>query len=67
MERHKIEPHKKTIFTKHLFIDLAKECGLNAALGVVFSTTAAFLKCASLSMFLLNRLYGLSLCHVNLE
>ena len=32
MERHKIEPHKKTIFTKHLFIDLAKECGLNAAI-----------------------------------
>ena len=32
MERHKIEPHKKIIFTKHLFIDLAKECGLNAAI-----------------------------------
>lgn len=32
MEQHKIEPHKKIIFTKHLFIDLAKECGLNAAI-----------------------------------
>ena len=32
MERHKIEPHKKIIFTKHLFIDLAKEYGLNATI-----------------------------------
>ena len=27
-----MERHKKTIFTRHLFIDLAKECGLNAAI-----------------------------------
>ncbi len=26
-----MKQNKKTIFTKHLFIDLAKECGLNAA------------------------------------
>ena len=32
MERHKIEPHKKTIFTKQFFIYLAKEYGLNAAI-----------------------------------
>lgn len=32
MERHKIEPHKKTIFTNQFFIDLAKECGLNTAI-----------------------------------
>ena len=27
-----MKQHKKTIFTMHLFIDLAKECGLNAAI-----------------------------------
>ena len=27
-----MERHKKTIFTRHLFIDLAKECGLNTAI-----------------------------------
>ena len=32
MERHKIEPHKKTIFTNQFFLDLAKECGLNTAI-----------------------------------
>ena len=27
-----MKQNKKTNFTKHLFIDLAKECGLNAAI-----------------------------------
>ena len=47
MERHKIEPHKKTIFTKQFFIYLAKEYGLynpQIEMFVHFKTKSSFHK-----------------------